>query len=111
MGESRKSTRPPLITFLCSLVFVAGIYMIIQTFAGAFSFSGTLFSPFIVLFIIVALTGASGIWEMERWGFVVYMIAACGFQVIPIVFGVWNYLWLIPMALLFLFAVHVREMK
>ncbi|MBI2729269.1 MAG: hypothetical protein HYX40_00680 [Sphingobacteriales bacterium] len=111
MSENQQVSRPPLITLLCSLVFIAGIYMIVQTFAGAFHANGTLFSPFIVLFIIIAITGASGMWSMEKWGFIVYMIAASGFQVIPIIFGVWTYWWLLPMVLLFLFAVHVREMK
>lgn len=90
--------------------------MIIQTFTGAFQYSTNdagkiLFSPFIVLFIIIAITGASGMWVMEKWGFIVFMIAASGFQVVPIIFGVWTFLWLIPMGLLFLFALHVREMK
>ncbi|MGE5106394.1 MAG: hypothetical protein ACM3H8_02535 [Sphingobacteriales bacterium] len=111
MSENEQVSRPPLITLLCSLVFIAGIYMIVQTFAGAFQPYGTLFSPFIVLFIIISITGASGMWVMEKWGFIVFMVAASGFQVIPLIFGVWTYLWLIPMGLLFLFALHVREMK
>ena len=111
MSENQATARPALITLLCSFVFVAGIYMIIQTFSGAFHSYGTLFSPFIVLFIIIALTGASGIWTMEKWGFIVFMIAACGFQVVPLLFNAWTYVWLIPMVLVFLFAIHVREMK
>ena len=116
MSENQPTSRPPLITLLCSFVFIAALYLIIQTFSGAFQQNLTgagqiLFSPFLVLFIIVAITGASGMWAMEKWGFIVFMIAACGFQVVPLVFGAWSFMWLIPMGLLFLFALHVREMK
>ncbi|RTL58659.1 MAG: hypothetical protein EKK37_10035 [Sphingobacteriales bacterium] len=114
--NQQTTTRPPLITLLCTFVFAAGIYMIIQTFSGAFQHdlkdSGKiLFSPLIVLFIIIALTGASGIWTMEKWGFFIFLIAACGFQVVPAIFGVWTYAWLLPVVLSSLFAIHLREMK
>lgn len=116
MSQNQTTVRPPLVTLLCSFVFVAGIYLIIQTFSGAFQhdlqdIGRILFSPFLVLFIIIALTGASGMWTMEKWGFFVFLIAACGFQIIPLIFGTWNFFWLIPMGLLFLFALHVRDMK
>lgn len=114
--NQQTTTRPPLITLLCAFVFAASIYMIIQTFSGAFQqdlkdVGKILFSPFIVLFVIIAITGASGMWTMEKWGFFVFLIAACGFQIVPAIFGVWTYAWLIPMVLLFLFAIHLREMK
>jgi hypothetical protein len=48
---------------------------------------------------------------MEKWGFIVFLIAACGFQVVPLIFNVWSWPWLAPMALMFLFAIHVRDMK
>lgn len=111
MGENQPVSRPPLITLLCSFVFIASIYLIIQTFSGAFASYGTLFSPFIVLFIILAITGASGMWTMEKWGFILFLLAACGFQAVPLVFNVWSFYWLAPIVLLFLFALHIREMK
>ena len=111
MSENQPIARPPLVTLLCAFVFAASIYLIIQTFSGAFAANGILFSPLIVLFIIIAITGAAGIWSMEKWGFVVFMIAACGFQVVPLIFNVWSFTWLVPIGLMFLFALHVREMK
>ncbi|HET9057703.1 MAG TPA: hypothetical protein VFN30_12735 [Chitinophagaceae bacterium] len=111
MSDSQPVSKPPLITFLCSLVFVSSLYLIVQTFSGVFHSFGTLFSPFIVLCIIIAITGTSGMWAMEKWGFIVYTIAAIGFQIIPLLFGVWSFFWLAPVVLMFLFAFYIKEMK
>ena len=66
--------RPLLVTWICIILFLAGMSNIIYSFTGAFAGFGVLYSAASVLLIILFFAALSGIWAMEKWGVVLFTI-------------------------------------
>jgi hypothetical protein len=66
--------RPLVVTWLCILLFAAGIINIIYSFTGAFAGYGVLYSAANVLLIIIFFAALSGIWAMEKWGVTLFSV-------------------------------------
>lgn len=73
----KRNPRPFLITILCSLLFAYGLWEIVYSFTGNIVLKGgvdTLYPAINALMMVFAFVGLSGVWSMEKWGPVSFVI-------------------------------------
>ncbi len=73
----KRNPRPLLITILCSLLFAYGLWEIVYSFTGNIVLKGgvdTLYPAINALMMVFAFVGLSGVWSMEKWGPVSFVI-------------------------------------
>lgn len=73
----KRNPRPLLITILCSLLFAYGLWEIVYSFTGNIVLKGgvdTLYPAINALMMVFAFVGLSGVWSMEKWGPISFVI-------------------------------------
>ena len=91
--------RPSLVTWLCVILFTAGIFNIIYSFTGVFASYGVLYSAANVLLIVILFAGLSGVWSMEKWGVVLFSVVVVIKLVLDLLlkaFHWWEFVLLLP---------------
>ena len=91
--------RPLLVTWLCVILFAAGIFNIIYSFTGVFAAYGLLYSAANVLLIVILFAGLSGVWSMEKWGVILFSIVISLKLALDLILGAfhwWQLLLIIP---------------
>jgi hypothetical protein len=83
--------RPRWITVTVSLLFAAGIFNILVAFTGATARYGMFYPALQLLFTIGYLLALSGIWEMERWGLILFPIILTAALAADIYLGAFRY--------------------
>lgn len=73
----KRNPRPFLITILCSVLFAYGLWEIVYSFTGNIVLKGgvdTLYPAINALMMVFAFVGLSGVWSMEKWGPISFVI-------------------------------------
>jgi hypothetical protein len=101
----RKSPRPMLITILCLIVFAYGILEIAYSFIGGVTLKGgvdTIYPAVNALMVVFTFVAASGVWTMEKWGAISFIIVVTVKLLVDLLFAHFNWyelLYFIPAAL------------
>lgn len=109
---SVNSTPRPVAVSIASIVMlVLGIFNVIYSFTGAYAPFGLLYTAFHTLLTVVMFAGISGIWSMERWGVVVYLIVMALKFGLDIFSGAFTYFFFLLLIPVFIFLMNVKKMK
>ena len=82
--KAGKTKRPPILTVICSLIFMIGGLILLVSLSKYEELSREVGSGSMlagILLLIGGIVGAVGIWQMKRWGAFVYI----GTQVVNII--------------------------
>lgn len=102
--------RPTAVTIASIVMLVLGIFNVIYSFTGAYAPFGLLYTAFLTLLTVGMFAGISGIWSMERWGIIVYLIVTAlkyGLDIYSGAFTYFSFLLLIPT---FIFLMNIKKM-
>jgi hypothetical protein len=107
----KKAKRPQLVTILCLALVAYGFFDIISSYIGIYKDFGTLYPAVNALMIVFSFVAISGIWSMEKWGpisFVIVVFLKLSVDALWKQFNPWYLLALIPAAF---FLLLLRKMK
>jgi hypothetical protein len=82
--KAGKTKRPPILTVICSLIFILGSILLVVSLSNYEEFSKQVGSGNMVLGILLlggGIIGAVGLWQMKRWGAFVFI----GTQIVNII--------------------------
>jgi hypothetical protein len=102
--------RPLILTWLCIILFVAGISNIIYSFTGAFAGYGVLYSAANVLLIIFSFAALSGIWAMEKWGVTLFSVLLGLKFILDVYVKAFQWWELVLLAIAVVFWIHRKKM-
>jgi hypothetical protein len=110
-SKSRRSKRPPLITAFCIALFALGLFNIVYTFTGLYKGLNTMYPAVNALMIVFSFVGLSGVWAMEKWGPVSFVIVVALKVLVDLIFG--NFQWYILLGFIpaALFLLAMPKMK
>ncbi len=110
----RKKTRPSLVSFLCVLLFAYGLWAIAYSFTGNIvtrTGLDTVYPAVNALMIVFSFVALSGIWAMEKWGPVSFVIVLVLKLLIDLIFGHFNWLILLGFIPASVFLLILPKMK
>jgi hypothetical protein len=103
--------RPRWISVTAGLLFAAGIFNILMAFTGATARYGMFYPAVQVLLTIGYLTALSGIWEMERWGFILLPFVLVAALATDLWLGAFRYYNLLPWLPMIVFWIEKRRFR
>lgn len=113
--RSQKSPRPLLITVLCLLLFAWGLWEIVYSFTGntASNTSGfnTLYPAVNALMMVFSFVAVSGVWSMEKWGPVSFIIVLTLKLLVDLFFGQFNWWYMMGYAAAVVFLLAMSKMR
>ncbi len=87
----RKVKRPPLITIMCLAIVAYGFWDIISSYIGIYRGFGTLYPALNALMIVFSFVAISGVWSMEKWGPISFVIVVILKLLVDALWGEFNY--------------------
>jgi hypothetical protein len=91
MDDPKKKERPGIITALCVLGFFGGANVLYTTFTSPFIKAlGATYQTCFVLSALLSTTALIGLWNMKKWGVVLYALVMAGNIVLLLSAGVFN---------------------
>jgi hypothetical protein len=113
--RSKKSPRPLLITVLCLLLFAWGLWEIVYSFTGntAAYTSGfnTLYPAVNALMMVFSFVAVSGVWSMEKWGPVSFVIVLTLKLLVDLFFEQFNWWYMLGYAAGVIFLLAMSKMR
>lgn len=110
-GSGRRSKRPPLITGLCIALFAFGLFSIVNTYTGLYKGLDTLYPAVNALMIVFSFVGLSGVWAMEKWGPVSFVIVVALKNLMDLIFSNFQWYYLLGFIPAVLFLLAMPKMK
>ncbi len=92
----KKNPRPQLINVLCLLLFAYGLWEIVYSFTGNIVLKGgvdTLYPAVNALMVVFGFVGLSGVWAMEKWGPISFVIVITLKLITDAIFGHFNWMY------------------
>lgn len=86
----KKTPRPTLVTLVCLAIIAYGFWNIISSYIGVYSGIGTLYPAVNALMVVFSFVAVSGVWSMEKWGPVSFVIVVVLKLLIDAGFGHFN---------------------
>lgn len=111
---SRKNKRPQLITILCAILFTYGLWEIVYSFTGNIVLKGgvdTLYPAVNALMVVFSFVGLSGVWTMEKWGPISFVIVVTLKLLTDAIFGHFNWLFLLGYIPAIIFLLALPKMR
>lgn len=113
MGR-KKSIRPKVITIICVILFAFGLWEIINSFTGNITLHGgvdTLYPAINALMIVFCFVGLSGVWAMEKWGPISFIIVLTLKLLVDLIFSHFNWPYMLGYIPAVLFLLALPKMK
>jgi hypothetical protein len=110
----RKSPRPKLISILCVILFVYGLWEIVYSFTGNIVLKGgvdTLYPAVNALMVVFSFVGLSGVWTMEKWGPISFVIVVTLKLLMDAIFGHFNWIFLLGYIPAVIFLLALPKMR
>ena len=105
------SLRPLAVTVSSIVMLVLGIFNVIYSFTGIYAPFGLLYTAFLTILTVVMFAGISGIWNMERWGWYVFIVTIFlkfSLDIFSDAWSWWNLLLLVPTGI---FSIYRKSMS
>ncbi len=107
-----ESKRPGVITAICVLIGLGIVLVTLGLLGGAGSLVGAWYTPYLVLVLIANGAALVGLWQMKKWGAMVYTGVAVVNQIVAIAMGMWAASTIVlPAIVIGLIASKYHEMK
>ena len=87
-----ETTRPPVLTIICLLVFIGAAVSIPLRVSAVLHGDGSWYPLLIVLDEALGLVAFIGLWKMKKWSIVLYTLTYAIAQGVLLVTGGWNLL-------------------
>ena len=92
----KRNPRPQLITIVCIILFAYGLWEIVYSYTGNIVLKGgvdTLYPAINALMVVFGFVGLSGVWSMEKWGPISFVIVITLKLLVDAVFGHFNWMY------------------
>ena len=89
MDERAAKKRPAIITVICFLGFFLTAFSAVNLVGAAFGQAWSRFHTYFTVVLALMLAGYIGIWQMRKWGVVLYALTAAVNAVL--LWQVWGY--------------------
>ncbi len=111
----KRSPRPQLLTILCVLLFAWGLWEIVYSFTGntVLNKNGvdTLYPAVNALMMVFSFVALSGVWSMEKWGPVSFVIVLALKLTADLLFGHFNWMYLLGIIPAVIFLLALKKMR
>jgi hypothetical protein len=107
----RKVNRPPLITFLCFVIAAVGFWSIIHNYITLYTGIGVLYPAVNAFMVILSFVAISGVWSMEKWGPVSFVIVVILKLLVDALWGQFNSWYLLAFIPAGIFFIRFSKMK
>ncbi len=111
----KKNPRPQLITIFCVALFAWGLWEIASSYTGntALNKSGvdTLYPAVNALMMVFSFVALSGVWSMEKWGPVSFVVVVALKIGVDLMFGHFNPIYFIGFIPAALFLLNIKKMR
>lgn len=107
----KKSKRPLHITIICLVIVAYGFWSLISSYIGEYKDFGVLYPAANALMIVFTFVAISGVWSMEKWGpisFIIVVLLKLLTDALWGYFNVWMLLGFIPAVV---FLLLIKKMK
>lgn len=84
------SQRPTVITVICVLGFIGGLFAVPMIFADNARKIGAWYPPYLATSVLVGFICMVGLWKMRRWAVFTYTGFVAVNQIVMLAMGVWN---------------------
>lgn len=111
---SKKSPRPTLITILCVFLFAYGLWEIVYSYTGNIVLKGgvdTLYPAVNALMVVFSFVALSGVWSMEKWGPISFVIVVTLKLLVDAIFGHFNLLFILGYIPAVFFLLAMKKMR
>lgn len=110
----QRNPRPFLITILCSILFAYGLWEIVYSFTGNIVLRGgvdTLYPAVNALMMVFGFVGLSGVWSMEKWGPISFVIVMTLKLLIDAIFSHFSWLYALGYIPAIIFLLALPKMR
>lgn len=85
-----ESKRPGVITAICILIGIGIVLVALGLLGGAGSLVGAWYTPYLLLVLVANSAALVGMWQMKKWGAMVYTGVTVVNQIVAIAMGMWS---------------------
>lgn len=110
----RRAKRPMHITILCLVIVAYSFWSLISSYIGVYKDFGVLYPAANALMIVFTFVAISGVWSMEKWGpisFVIVLVLKLLTDALWGYFNVWILLAIIPAVIFLLLIPKMKNVE